>query len=378
MSKGIAALAAALIACALPARAQIQMVVNFAAGGPTDIVARMMQNEMGAALGQPVVVRNAAGAGGTIGTAEVARARPDGQTILFSPVGPMAIQPHFRRNLTYTLENFAPVCQVADSPVVMMTQRNSGLRTVADVVARARAQNTAFPFASTGAGSIPHISNIAFMRLANIEMNHVPYRGSGEVMLAFQQGQVQLFTDQTLLIRQYELHPIAFLTESRNPEFPDTPTMREQGYDLVYTIWSGLYAPSGTPEAVLARLEQACERTMRHPDVVAGMTRVAQPILYRNRADFGAFSRSESEKFRRLIESAGLRAADSVRRDACAAGSAASRPARGLRAGCARCSSARGFPSSAAASFPRLPAPDRACRPRRADAGSGWTGRGSP
>lgn len=310
MVKGIAALAAALIACAGPARAQIQMVVNFAAGGPSDIVARMMQNEMATALGQPVVVRNVTGAGGTIGAAEVARARPDGQTLLMTPVGPAAIQPHFRRNLTYTLESFAPICQVADSPVVMMTPRNSGLRTVADVVARARAQGMAFPFASTGAGSIPHISNIAFMRLARIEMNHVPYRGSGEVMLAFQQGQVQLFTDQTLLIRQYELHPIAFLTERRNPDFPDVPTMREQGFDLVYSIWSGLYAPAGTPEPVLARIEQACERTMRHPDVVAGMTRVAQPILYRNRAEFGVFSRAESEKFRALIEAAGLRAAD--------------------------------------------------------------------
>jgi len=310
MSNAIATLAAVLIACALPARAQIQMVVNFAAGGPTDIVARMMQNEMGAALGQPVVVRNVTGAGGTIGTAEVARARPDGQVLLFSPVGPMAIQPHFRRNLTYTLANFAPVCQVADSPVVMMTPRNSGMGNVADVVARARAQNTGFPFASTGAGSIPHISNIAFMRLANIEMNHVPYRGSGEVMLAFQQGQVQLFTDQTLLIRQYDLHAIAFLTEGRNPDFPDVPTMREQGFDLIYSIWSGLYVPAGTPEPVLARLEQACDRTMRDPTVIAGMTRVAQPILYRDRAAFGAFSQQESEKFRTLIESAGLRATD--------------------------------------------------------------------
>lgn len=310
MRKMLAALAAALVLPALPAAAQVQMIVNFAAGGPTDIVARMMQNEMGAALGQPVVVRNVAGAAGTIGTAEAARARPDGQTILFSPVGPMAIQPHFRRGLSYSLQNFAAVCQVADSPVVMMTPRNSGLRSVADVVARARAQGMGFPFASTGAGTIPHISNVAFMRLANIEMNHVPYRGSGEVMLAFQQGQVQLFTDQTLLIRQYELHPIAFLTERRNPDFPEVPTMREQGYDLVYTIWSGLYVPAGTPEAVLARLEAACERTVRHPEVVAGMTRVAQPILYRNRAEFAAFSLAESEKFRTLIEAAGLRAAE--------------------------------------------------------------------
>jgi tripartite-type tricarboxylate transporter receptor subunit TctC len=306
----LTALAAAVMLSVLPAQAQVQMIVNFAAGGPTDIVGRLMQAEMAAALGQPVVVRNVAGAAGTIGTAEAARARPDGQTILFSPVGPVAIQPHYRRNLTYSLQSFDAICQVASSPVVMMTPRNSGLRTVADVIARARREGQAFPFASTGHGTIPHIAMVGLMRLANVELNHIPYRGSGEVMLAFQQGQVQLFTDQTLLIRQYELHPIAFLTETRNPDFPDVPTMREAGYDLVYTIWSGLYAPAGTPEPVLERLEAACERTMRHPDVVAGMTRVAQPILYRNRADFAAFSRAESEKFRALIEAAGLRAAD--------------------------------------------------------------------
>ena len=310
MNRHCAAIIAALLLAATPVRAQVQMIVNFSAGGPTDIVARLMQNEMAAALGQTVVIRNVAGAGGTIGTAEAARARPDGQTILFSPVGPVAIQPHFRRDLTYTLGNFAAICQVADSPVVTMTQQNSGLRTVADVVARGRAQGLDFPFASTGAGSIPHISMVGLMRLANLQMNHIPYRGSGEVMLAFQQGQVQLFTDQTLLIRQYDLHPIAFLTEARNPDFPNVPTMREQGYDLVYTIWSGLYAPAGTPEAVMARLEAACARTMRHPEVVAGMARVAQPILYRDRAAFAAFSQSESAKFRSLIEAAGLRAAE--------------------------------------------------------------------
>jgi tripartite-type tricarboxylate transporter receptor subunit TctC len=310
MKKCLIALAAILGAWALPASAQISLVVNFSAGGPSDIVARLMQNDMAAALGQPVVIRNVTGAGGTIGTAEVARARPDGQTILLSPIGPIAIQPHFRSNLTYKLENLAAICQVADSPVIMMTQKNSGLRRVADVIARARAENGGMPFASTGAGSIPHISMVALMRAANIQMNHVPFRGSGEVMLAFQQGQLQLFTDQTLLIRQYDLHPIAFLTEARNPDFPDVPTMREEGHDLVYTIWSGLYAPAGTPEPIMARLEAACEKAVKTESFIEGMKRVAQPILYRNRADFTAFSRSESEKFRSLIEATGLRSAE--------------------------------------------------------------------
>ncbi len=301
---------AALTLAAVPAHAQVQMVVNFTVGGPSDLVARLMQPDLSAALGQPVVVRNTTGAAGTIGAVEVARAKPDGQTLLFTPVGPVAIQPHFRPGLAYSLDSFAPVCQVASSPVVVMTPKNSGLRTVADVIARARREGTAFPYASTGAGTIPHIAMVALTRLANVQMNHIPYRGSGDVMAAFLSGQLQLFTDQTLLIRQYDLHPIAFLTEQRNPEFADVPTMREAGYEMVYTIWTGMYAPAGTPETVLARLEQACERTLRAPTVVQRMQNVAQPILFRNRVEFASFSRGESEKFRALIQSAGLRSAD--------------------------------------------------------------------
>ena len=145
MKKCLIALAAILGAWALPASAQISLVVNFSAGGPSDIVARLMQNDMAAALGQPVVIRNVTGAGGTIGTAEVARARPDGQTILLSPIGPIAIQPHFRSNLTYKLENLAAICQVADSPVIMMTPKNSGMKRVAQpILFRNRADFTAF------------------------------------------------------------------------------------------------------------------------------------------------------------------------------------------------------------------------------------------
>ncbi|MFM7607837.1 MAG: tripartite tricarboxylate transporter substrate-binding protein, partial [Alphaproteobacteria bacterium] len=127
MQKWLPALVALFWAWAVPAKAQISLVVNFSAGGPSDIVARLMQNDMAAALGQPVVVRNVVGAGGTIGTAEVARARPDGQTILLSPIGPIAIQPHFRSNLTYRLENLAAICQVADSPEFFCVNMITGL-----------------------------------------------------------------------------------------------------------------------------------------------------------------------------------------------------------------------------------------------------------
>lgn len=131
-----------MLALALPARAQapITIVVNFVAGGPSDLMARLLAPEFSAALGSPVVVKNTAGAAGGIGAAEVARSRPDGTTLLLSPVGAMAIQPHFRADLPYKPGDFAPVCQIADTPVVLMAAPNSGIRTVADLVGRARGQ----------------------------------------------------------------------------------------------------------------------------------------------------------------------------------------------------------------------------------------------
>lgn len=307
-----AALAAAALALAAPAAAQPQvtMVIAFPAGGASDIIGRIMQPVLAEALGANLVIQNIGGAAGIIGSNQVARARPDGSTLLLTPAGPIAIQPHFRRDAPYRAESFAPICQVADSPVVMMTPANSPFRTLADVIGGARARPGQIPYASTGPGTIPHISMVAFARSARLEINHIPFPGSGQVMLAFQQGSIQLFADQTPLIRQYGLHPIAAFTEARLADFPQTPTMRELGHDIVYSIWSGLYAPAGTPEPVLARLEAACARVMATPSVVEGFARVNQPIRHRDRAAFTAFTMAESEKFRRLVEESGIRAAE--------------------------------------------------------------------
>jgi tripartite-type tricarboxylate transporter receptor subunit TctC len=308
----LAVLAAAVVSAMSMGRAaaQIQMIVPFPAGGSTDIVARLMQPLLAQDLGAPIVVRNLGGAAGTIGGAEAAKARPDGQTLFLTPTGPIVIQPSFRLNPPFRTESFAPVCQVSDTPVVLMTTPGSGMRTLEDVLARARAERGALPYASVGAGSIPHIVKIALSRAAGVTMNHVPFRGSNDVMLAFQQGTIHLFSDQSVLVRQFNLHPIAVYAEQRMPEYPATPTLRELGYDLVHSIWTGLYVPAGTPEEVVARLDRACERVMQAPAVVEGLTRVAQPILYRGRREFAGFTASEAAKFRALIEAAGIRQAE--------------------------------------------------------------------
>ena len=301
-----------LLALALPASAQapITIVINFVAGGPSDLMARILAPELSAGLGAQVVIKNSPGAAGGIGAAEVARARPDGQTLLLSPIGAMAIQPHFRADLPYRPSDFAPICQLADTPVVLMSAPGSPLRSMAEVASRGREAGVGFNFASTGPGSLPHIATVALARAAGLQMTHIPYRGNAEAVTALLRGDVSIFADQPGTLRANNLQAVALLAERRTPEFPNTPTMREQGYDLVYSIWSGLFAPAGTPPEFLARAEAACERALRAPSVIQGFERLATPIVFRNQRDFGVFWQGELEKFRGIVQAAGLRPGD--------------------------------------------------------------------
>jgi tripartite-type tricarboxylate transporter receptor subunit TctC len=166
------------------------------------------------------------------------------------------------------------------------------------------------PYASGGIGGLGHIAMTALTRAAGIELNHIPFRGSGDAVAALQQGSVRMLTAEANPVQQYGLHPIAVFAEKRMPQYPDAPTVREQGYDLAFALWTGLYAPAGTPEAALERLDSAFGRTLRAPAVAEGIARVAHPIRYLGRKEFAAFTRAEAEKYRGIIEAAGMRQAD--------------------------------------------------------------------
>lgn len=305
----IALLAALLPWLAPTARAQAPVVIVTGFGAPSaaDIGARLMATEFTRILGRPVAVKSTSGAAGTIATNEVVRARPDGLTLLFSPVGPIAIQPSFMRNAGYRASDLAPICQVNQAALVMMTPANSGLRTLADVIARARAERGAMPYATTGMGTTPHLSMVQLTRAAGIELSHITYRGPGDVMVAFQQGSVALMNDHPSSVKANGLHAITVLAPERLPDFPDAPTLRELGYDLSLSIWHGLFAPAATPPALLARTDAACAEAVRSPAVVAGHERIQTPILYRNQQDFAAFVAAESERFQAIIDGNGLR-----------------------------------------------------------------------
>lgn len=313
--RGLARLAATLVAgllfgMAIPAGAQVQMIVPWPAGGGTDIIARLIQPVFAEELGGQIVIRNVGGATGTIGTAEVVRAKPDGATLLLTSMAAVVIQPSFRANPPYSVEQLVPVCQVAEAPAVLMTPNTSGIRDIADIAARARATPGQMPYASGGVGGLGHLAMTGLTRALGIEMNHVPFRGSGDSVLAMQQGTVSLLTAEANLVQQYGLHAVAVFGERRLPEYPDAPTLRELGHDLAYPLWTGLFAPAGSPDALIRRIDEACARTLRTPGVVQGMTRAAHPIRYLGRAEFGAYVRAEAAKYAALITASGLRQAD--------------------------------------------------------------------
>ena len=310
--RALAALALLGLAAALPARAQAPVVIttSFGPASAADIVARLLAAEFQPMWNTPVVVKNITGAAGTIAAAEVVRAKPDGLTVLFTPIGPIAIQPSFMRNAGYKASDLAPICMVNQSPLVMMTPQNSGLRTVADVIAKAKAMGGNMPFATTGPGTTPHLSMVTFARIAGIKLVHVPYKGPGDVMVAFQTGDVQIMNDHPSSVKMNNLHAIAVLGPQRLPDFPDAPTMAEAGTDVQFAIWHGLFAPKDTPPAILARFEAACEQAVKAPAMIEGHARIQTPIVYRGTREFAAMVAADAQRMASIIEEGGLRTAE--------------------------------------------------------------------
>ena len=308
----LAAAALALgVAAAAPAEAQIQLIIPWPAGGATDIMGRLIQPVFSEELGTPVVIRNVGGATGTIGTSEVIRSKPDGTTLLLTSMAAIVMQPSFLARPPYRADQVTPICMVAEAPAVMMTPKNSGIRTLDDIVARARANPGQMPYASGGVGGIGHMSMTALTRSLGIEMNHVPFRGSGDSVMAMQTGTVPLLTAEANLVHQYGLHAVVVYGEKRLPEYPDTPTAKELGHpELVFPLWTGIFGPPGMPEDVLARIDGACARTLRTPSVIEGMARAAHPLRYLDHKQFAEYVRAEAAKYAELIRSAGLRQAE--------------------------------------------------------------------
>jgi tripartite-type tricarboxylate transporter receptor subunit TctC len=242
---------------AFPSR-PLQLLVPYPPGGNTDLMARALQQELSRALGQPVVVVNRGGAAGTIGNAELARARADGYTIGMSPNNPLTAQPHQQAGLSYTLDSFRFLCLVYDNPQVVVLGRGAPFQDLAGMLAFARTGREALVFGSPGQGSTQHILIAGLLRAAGVDGLHVPYTGAGPMAQAALGGQIMAFVESASIPAATGLPVLAVFGRERLASLPQVPTLAELGHLMEGTSAGGLIAPAGIPEAAAAAVERAC------------------------------------------------------------------------------------------------------------------------
>ncbi|MGC1981794.1 MAG: tripartite tricarboxylate transporter substrate binding protein [Pseudolabrys sp.] len=240
----------------------IRIIVPTPAGGPVDVMARVLANALPPLLGQNVFVENKPGAGNTIGSRQAAVADPDGYTLMVSAASGLVMSPMIVRNAGYDASSFAPVVLVAETPQVLVINPQLSLKSVAELVAYAKDNPGKLNYSTGGIGTLPHLNAELFKSVSNTNILHVPYKGGGPSLMAVVAGEVQMTFDTVStslqLIQDGKLRPLAIVGRKRAPELPDVPAMPEVGFPAVTSgAWTALMAPRDTPPAVIARLNAA-------------------------------------------------------------------------------------------------------------------------
>ncbi|MEI7445408.1 MAG: tripartite tricarboxylate transporter substrate binding protein BugD [Burkholderiales bacterium] len=292
----------------------VTLVIPFAAGGPTDVVARMMAVPMARSLGQQVVVENTVGAGGTIGATRVARSKPDGYTIFMHHMG-MATAPALYRKMTFDpLKDFEYLGQVVDVPMTLLARKDFPANTLDELLAYIRANRDKVTLANAGLGAVSHLCGLLFQSAVGIDMTTVPYKGTGPAMTDLLGGQVDLLCDQTTqtvpLIKDGRVKVFGVTVPKRLAALPNVPTLDEQGLrGFEVKVWHGLYAPKGTPQPVLDRLNAALRAAMDDATVKQRMVELSADIVPPEKmtpAGLRTFLESEIAKWGPVIRQAGI------------------------------------------------------------------------
>ncbi|MEF7616888.1 tripartite tricarboxylate transporter substrate binding protein [Aquincola sp. MAHUQ-54] len=305
----------------LPALAQgfpskpLTLVVPFAPGGPTDAMARILANAIKPQLGQPMLVDNKAGAGGNIGAEAVARAEADGHTLLFGTSGPLAINVSLFGKIGYDpVKSFAPVIQVGHLPNVLVVHPSMPAKNVQELIAYAKKNPGKLSFASSGNGASSHLAGVLFNMRTGTDIQHIPYKGTGPALNDLLGGQVAMsFTDVlTALphIKAGKLHVLGVTAGTRSQALPEVPTLMEQGVaDFDVSVFFGIVAPAGTPQAVVTQLNNAFVAVLQQPEVKEGLAKQGlEPPPATTPAQLAVFMRKETAKWREVIKASGARA----------------------------------------------------------------------
>ena len=289
----------------------VTIIVPFAAGGTTDILARIIGQALTAELGQSVVVDNRAGAGGNIGGQAAAKATPDGHTLFMGTVGTHAINASLYKKMPFDpVKDFAPLTRVANVPNLLVANPAQPYKSVKDLITYAKANPGKVNFGSSGNGSSIHLSGELFKSLAKVDMQHVPYKGSAPAVTDLLGNQIGIMFDNMPSaiqhVRSGKLVPLAVTTAKRSPELPNVPTIAEAGvpgYEA--TSWFGMFAPAGTPAPVLAKLNAAIVKVLAQPDVKKKINEQGAEVYSETPEQFAAFIQAESVKWGKVVKESG-------------------------------------------------------------------------
>ncbi|WP_434711416.1 tripartite tricarboxylate transporter substrate binding protein [Rhizobium sp. YTUHZ045] len=299
------------VAADFPERA-ITMVVPFAAGGSTDVVARIVAQKMSEDLGQQVIVQNVAGAGGNLGAGNVARAEPDGYTILMGTVATHALNPLILKSTPYDPEkDFAPVSLLVVVPNVLVVNPELPAKTVQELVALLKAEPDKYSYASSGNGTPLHLSGELFKSMAGVSMQHIPYKGAGPALNDVIGNQVPIMFDNlpssSSHIKAGTLRALAVTTAERAPSFPDVPTIAESGIPGYETYtWNALFAPANTPSEVVTRLNASANKALKDPAVAERMKEFSATIVGSTPEELAAHVKAELAKWGPVVRGANI------------------------------------------------------------------------
>lgn len=309
---GLAFFSGAAFGQVYPAKS-IRMIVPFPAGGGSDTMGRVVGQKLGERLGQQIVVENRPGAGGSIGAEMVAKAAPDGYTLLLGSTSEIAQYPNVNPKIAYNPQrDFAPISLVGNVPLILVAHPSLPVKTVRELVALAKSRPGAINFSSAGNGSTTHLAVELLVLTTRIRMTHVPYKGSAPAVVDLVAGNVQVgiptMPAALPFVKTGRLKALAISTARRAPAMPDVPTMQEAGVDRYDTaLWTGILAPSGTPNAVLLRLQSEIANIVRLPDVEEALAKQGAEPASSTPEQFSAFIKSELAKWAKVVKESGVR-----------------------------------------------------------------------
>ena len=291
----------------------IRMISPWPPGGPAEALARVITTKMSETMGQPFVIESKPGANGTIGTTFVAKAPPDGYTLLLANLGPTAIAPALSKDLQYdTLKDFEPITQVVSGPTLLLVRNGLPVHSVRELIAFAKANPDKLSYGSVGISSTTHLASENLNLMAGINTTHIPYKGSTPVLVDMMGERVDFafigISGSIQQARQGQVRAIAISTLKRSPTFPDIPAVAETVPGFELNSWYGLLAPAGTPKPIIARLQQETAAVLKRPDVQDWMKQNGLEPIGSSAEEYAAYIRSELVKWAKAVKDAKITA----------------------------------------------------------------------